>query len=60
MDFGGSICSKHLRIQRRIGVVAVITIAIVLAATVEPSSAILLIPRLDYWPAGSTDARFVA
>lgn len=31
-----------------------LAVAIVLAATVGPSSAILLIPRLDYWPAGST------
>ena len=32
-----------------------IIIAILLAATVGPSSAILLILRLEYWPVGSTD-----
>ena len=55
MEFWGSICSKHLPIRRRIGMAVVITLAFVLAAAVGPSSAILLIPRLDYWPAGSTD-----
>lgn len=55
MEFWGSICSKHLPIRRRIGMAVVITLAFLLAAAVGPSSAILLIPRLDYWPAGSTD-----
>lgn len=55
MEFWGSICSKHLPLRRRIGMAVVITLAFVLAAAVGPSSAILLIPRLDYWPAGSTD-----
>ena len=55
MEFWGSICSRHLPVRRRIGMFLIITVAIVLAATVGPSSAILLIPRLDYWPAGATD-----
>lgn len=55
MEFWGSICSKHLPLRRRIGMAVVITFAFILAAAVGPSSAILLIPRLDYWPAGSTD-----
>ena len=55
MEFWGSLSSKHLPVQRRIGLSFVIVVAIVLAATVGPSSAILLIPRLDYWPAGSTN-----
>ena len=55
MEFWGSICSKHLPIRRRIGMAVVIISAFILAAAVGPSSAILLIPRLDYWPAGSTD-----
>ena len=54
MEFWGSILSKHLSTRRRIGMILVMTTAIVLAATVGPSSAILLIPRLDYWPAGTT------
>ena len=33
----------------------VTTIAVILAAALRPSSAKLLIPRLEYWPAGSTD-----
>lgn len=55
IEFWGSICSKHLTLSRRIGMAVVITLAFILAAAVGPSSAILLIPRLDYWPAGSTD-----
>lgn len=55
MESWGSICSKHLPIRRRIGMVLIVAVAIVLAATVGPSSAILLIPRLGYWPAGATN-----
>ena len=55
MEFWGSIYSTHLPIRRRITLILVVTIAIILAATVGPSSAILLIPRLEYWPAGATD-----
>lgn len=55
MEFWGTACSKHLSIRRRVGVILTIITAILLAATIGPSSAILLIPRLAYWPAGSTD-----
>ena len=55
LEFWGSISSKHLATRRRIGMSLIITTAIVLAATVGPSSAILLIPRLGYWPAGATN-----
>ena len=55
MEFWGSICSTNLSPRRKISMAATIIIAIFLAATVGPSSAILLIPRLEYWPAGSTD-----
>ena len=54
MEFWGSICSKYLPIRRRITLILVVTSAIILAAAVGPSSAILLIPRLEYWPAGAT------
>lgn len=55
MEFWGSICSKHLPARRRTGLVLMMAMTIVLAATVGPSSAILLIPRLEYWPAGATN-----
>ena len=55
MEFWGSVCSGNLSFKRKIGMATTIIIAILLAATVGPSSAILLIPRLEYWPAGSTD-----
>ena len=55
MEFWGTACSKQIPARRRIGIISVISIAIFLAATIGPSSAILLLPRLAYWPAGSTD-----
>lgn len=55
MEFWGTAGSKQLPIRRRIGIISVISIAILLATTIGPSSAILLIPRLAYWPAGSTN-----
>ena len=55
MEFWGSACSKDLSIRTRISIVSIISIVILLASTIGPSSAILLIPRLAYWPAGSTD-----
>ena len=55
MEFWASVSSNNLSLRRKFGMIVTITIAIVLAATVGPASAILLIPRLEYWPAGSTD-----
>ena len=54
-EFWGSLRSKSLSLGRRCSLIAVIVGAIALAAVVGPSSAILLVPRLAYWPAGSTD-----
>ena len=48
------IASSKIPLRRRIGVMSMIIIAVLLASTVGPSSAILLIPNLSYWPAGST------
>lgn len=55
MEYWGLICSQHFPLRKRLYMMFVITIAVILAATVGPSSAILLIPRLENWPAGSTD-----
>lgn len=55
VEFWGSIYSPNLLLRRKIIMGMTIIMAVVLAATVGPSSAILLIPRLGYWPAGSTD-----
>ena len=54
MEFWGSVSSKHLPIWRKISMGILISVCFILAAAAGPSSAILLIPRLDYWPAGST------
>ncbi|KAL9615115.1 MAG: hypothetical protein Q9167_000433 [Letrouitia subvulpina] len=43
-----------LSIRRKLGIMAMIVLAVLLASTAGPSSAVLMIPRLGYWPAGST------
>ena len=53
-EFWGSVRSKNLSPGKRCSLIAIIVGAIALAAVVGPSSAILLVPRLAYWPAGST------
>ncbi|KAI4112608.1 MAG: hypothetical protein LQ345_006272 [Seirophora villosa] len=40
--------------RRKLSVMSIIVVTVLLASTVGPSSAILMIPNLNYWPAGST------
>ena len=53
-EFWASATTRHLPIQRRLSLFCITFICITLAAVGGPSSAILVIPRLDYWPAGHT------
>ena len=53
MELWGSACSRKLPFYRKIGFLGIICLCAVLATTSGPSSAVLLIPRLDFWPAGS-------
>ncbi len=55
MEFWGSLRSPHLPLCRKIALLFLIVVSIVLASLSGPSSAILLIPRLDFWSGGSTD-----
>ena len=55
MEFWGAIFSRSISANVKIRLLSVIAASIFLAAVTGPSSAILLVPRLDYWPAGSTD-----
>ena len=55
MEFWGSVRTAHLPLRRKIGLLALIIISILLASLSGPSSAVLLVPRLDFWQAGSTD-----
>ena len=55
MEFWGTVCSKKVPFKRRLRLLVVLTASVFLAAVAGPSSAILLVPRLDYWPAGSTN-----
>ncbi|KAI4194521.1 MAG: hypothetical protein LQ350_007728 [Teloschistes chrysophthalmus] len=48
------IASAKIPWRRKVAVMTLIIVAVLLASTVGPSSAILLIPNLNYWPAGST------
>lgn len=45
---------SNIPLRRKLSVMSMIIIAVLLASTVGPSSAILMIPNLSYWPAGST------
>ena len=54
LEYWGSIRSHHLTIWRKLRLSIVIALCIVLGTVCGPSSAILLIPRSQYWPAGST------
>ncbi|KAI4115064.1 MAG: hypothetical protein LQ345_004271, partial [Seirophora villosa] len=54
MEFWGSIRSGHLSLRRKVPLIAVIALCLILAASSGPSSAVLLIPRLSFWPAGKT------
>lgn len=54
MEFWGTACSKNVCWKKKTRVLLVVTASVFLAAVAGPSSAILLVPRLDYWPAGST------
>ena len=54
MELWGSMKSSHLSSRRKLTLLVTIVVCFVLAVTAGPSSAILLIPRLDYWPAGTT------
>ena len=55
MEFWGTVCSKNGPSNSKLRFLVVVTASVFLAAVAGPSSAILLVPKLDYWPAGSTD-----
>ena len=55
MEFWGSISSQSVFWKRRLCLLLIIATSLLLGAVAGPSSAILLIPKLDYWPAGSTN-----
>ena len=55
MEFWGTIRSATLTAWRKVKLLIVIITCFTVAILAGPSSAVLLIPRLDYWPAGSTD-----
>ena len=54
MEFWGTITSRNIPTKSKLRLLTVVTGSIFLATITGPSSAILLVPRLDYWPAGST------
>ena len=55
MEFWASLTSGLRRTCRRYFLLLLIPMSILLATVCGPSSAVLLIPRLQYWPGGSTD-----
>ena len=55
MEFWGTVSSKSICLKSKVRLLVVVTASVFLAAIAGPSSAILLVPRLDYWPGGSTN-----
>ncbi len=55
MEFWGTIRTPHLRFRRKLALLVLIFTCIVVATLAGPSSAVLLIPRSNFWPAGNTD-----
>ena len=56
MEFWGTVCSNpnSVLLKSKLRLIIIIAVSVFLAAVAGPSSAVLLIPKLDYWPAGST------
>ena len=55
MEFWGTVFSRTISLKSKVKLVVVVTASVFLAAIAGPSSAILLVPRSDYWPRGSTN-----
>ena len=55
MEFWGSLRSPHLPLAKKFALLSLVFVSITLASLSGPSSAILLVPRQDFWPGGSTD-----
>ena len=54
MELWGSARSKSLSARKKLILLTLVVLVSILAATAGPSAAVLLVPRRDYWPAGST------
>ncbi|KAL8793220.1 MAG: hypothetical protein Q9195_004156 [Heterodermia aff. obscurata] len=54
MEFWGSTTAPSSTLWKKLRLIVIPLVLILLAATVGPSSAIALIPRLGSWPAGQT------
>lgn len=54
LEFWGSMWTPSSGIRKRMILLGLTSISIILAAACGPSSAVLLVPRLDFWPAGKT------
>ena len=54
VEFWGSLSVGDGRRFRKFGLLTIVVLGIILATACGPSSAVLLIPRLEYWPAGRT------
>lgn len=54
MELWGAMKAGSIGLSRRTGLLLLLIGSILLAATCGPASAVLLIPRLQQWPAGST------
>lgn len=54
-EFAGTLRADHMKRIVKIRLVLLLVVGALLALTVGPSSAIVMRPRVDNWPAGGTD-----
>ena len=54
MEFWGFVRFKHLDLWRKFRLSMIVALCVILGSLCGPSSAILLISRLEFWPVGST------
>ena len=57
MEFWGTICSNSnsVLLKSKLRLIFIIVVSVFLGAVAGPLSAVLLILKLDYWPAGNTN-----
>ena len=55
LEFWGSFRTATLRSYSRLTLLVLVPVSIILATTCGPASAVLLVPRLQFWQGGNTD-----
>jgi hypothetical protein len=54
LEFWGTLYAHFSKRRKKFSLIAIIVVCTILGVSVGPSTAVLMRPRLDYWPAGGT------